>query len=187
MWQLMPIIEQLEMMHPLWGLLWSALESFLPILPLTAIVAFNVYAHGFWLGYLVSFLGTIGGSTLLFLSIRKLFRARFSSKMGAHPKWVSMREKMQAKGFTPIFLLYCFPFTPSFFVSTAAAVAEVPTIKFLVALVSGKLVMIYILSTIGFHIQDLLANPGRSIIILVAIVVIWVLLEKVVKIDERIG
>ena len=58
--------------------------------------------------------------------------------------------------------------------------------KFLTALALGKMVMIFILSYIGFNIKDLVKKPEESIIVLLSIFIIWVLLEKVIKIDERI-
>ncbi len=126
------------------GLIGAGLEAFLPILPLTGIVALNVYAYGFWWGYLLSYLGTIAGSTLLFFTIRRLFMAPVHRMAQKSQRWRSIIEKIQKKGFTPSFLLYCFPFAPSFFVSAGAAITEVDTYKFLSALIMGKLVMIYI-------------------------------------------
>ncbi|QRN86105.1 TVP38/TMEM64 family protein [Clostridia bacterium] len=182
----MGLLEKLQNMSPLVGFIAAGLESFLPVLPLTGIVAMNVYAYGFWSGYVLSYLGTIVGSTMLYFAIRHLFRASVHRRAQKNQRWRSIIEKVQKKGFTPIFLLYCLPFTPSFFVSAGAALAEVDTYKFLAALITGKLVMIYILSSIGFHIEDMLDRPLKSILMLVAIAIIWLVLEKVIKIDERL-
>lgn len=180
------LLQRLQSLHPVIGFLGAALESFFPFLPLTAMVAFNVYTYGFWAGWILSFAGTVCGSTLLFFTLRRLFGASLHNKAQKNARFRRILEKIQRRGFTPLFLLYCFPFTPSFFVSASAALAEVDSMKFLAALVSGKLVMIYILSSIGFHLQDILDRPIRSVVVLFLIFTIWVVLEKVVRIDERI-
>ena len=182
----MGLLEKLQALNPVVGLIGAGVEAFLPVLPLTGIVTLNVLAYGFWWGYILSYLGTVIGSTLLFFAIRRVFIGPMHRRAQKSQCWRKIMEKIQKKGFTPIFLLYFFPFTPSFFVSAGAAITEVDTYKFLAALVAGKLVMIYILSSIGFHLTDMLARPVRSILILLVIAIIWVVLEKVVKIDERI-
>ena len=53
------------------GLLSCFIESFLPILPLVAIVGANAMIFGLWGGFIISWIGSGLGTLALFLLIRK--------------------------------------------------------------------------------------------------------------------
>lgn len=183
---LMEIMETIQSLHPLFGLLAAGLEAFFAFLPLVAIVAFNVLAYGFWWGYILSYGGSLLGSFALFLLVRYFLSSWYEKKAQDHKTLARFTKKIQKKGFGPIFLLFCFPFTPSFFVSAAAGIADVGKRSFLVALAGGKLVMVFILATIGFQLQDILDHPVRTLLILGIIFLIWFILDKVIKLDRKI-
>ena len=67
------LFHSFRILGPLAPILLAMVEAFIPALPLIAIVTLNVAAHGGILGFVYSWLGSVGGSILFFLVCRKLF------------------------------------------------------------------------------------------------------------------
>ena len=61
------LLTGFEDLGPLVPILLAAVESFFPPLPLVAIVALNVAAHGGVLGFLYSWMGVAAGGTIMFM------------------------------------------------------------------------------------------------------------------------
>lgn len=78
------LLAGFEDLGPLVPILLAAVESFFPPLPLVAIVALNVAAHGGVLGFLYSWMGVAAGGTIMFLLWRRVFK-RFSGSWPAAP------------------------------------------------------------------------------------------------------
>ena len=66
------LLTGFEDLGPLVPILLAAVESFFPPLPLVAIVALNVAAHGGVLGFLYSWMGVAAGGTIMFLLWRRV-------------------------------------------------------------------------------------------------------------------
>lgn len=49
---------------------------------------------------------------------------------------------IERKGFAPIFVIFCFPFTPSALINVVAGLSRISVKQFGLALAFGKLVMI---------------------------------------------
>ena len=62
---------------PLAPIALAMVESFFPPLPLIAIVALNVAAHGGFLGFAYSWIGVLLGGTLMFLFWRRVVKRFF--------------------------------------------------------------------------------------------------------------
>ncbi|MFJ7950843.1 TVP38/TMEM64 family protein [Lysinibacillus sp. NPDC096418] len=158
---------------PLIGLLLPFLEAFLPFLPLVVFVVANASAFGLWLGFLLSWLGSVAGSYAVFLIVRHFGRhpkLRFltgGKKVQKLIKWVDMN------GISPLFVLLCFPFTPSVLVNIVAGLSHMRKEFYLIVLLAGKLVMILGMSVLGYDLKALLTSPVRLVIAAVAIVILW--------------
>lgn len=158
---------------PLIGLLLPFIEAFLPFLPLVVFVVANASAFGLWFGFLLSWLGSAAGSYVVFLLVRhfgKHPKLRFvtgSKKVEKLIKWVDMN------GISPLFVLLCFPFTPSVIVNIVAGLSHIHKKFYLVVLLAGKFVMILGMSVLGYDLKSLLTSPVRLIIAGLAIVVLW--------------
>lgn len=172
---------------PLTGLLMPFLEAFLPFLPLVVFVVANASAFGLWLGFLLSWLGSVAGSYVVFLIVRhfgKHPKLRFltsGKKVQQLIKWVDMN------GISPLFVLLCFPFTPSVLVNIVAGLSHIRKEFYLIVLLAGKFVMILGMSVLGYDLKALLTSPVRLGCAGVAIVVLWwigKLLEK--RLNKRI-
>lgn len=166
---------------PLPGIVLAMLESFFPPLPLFAIVAGNAAAFGLWWGALFSWIGTTLGSIIVFFLFRFFSKKRMKEYLTRHPKAKQFFHWVEKKGFTPIFVLYSFPFSPSSLVSLTAGLSSVSIPTYLTAVIMGKAVVVFIMSYIGHDIFDIIKQPWRLIPISLVIFLLWYggkLLEK---------
>ena len=171
--QIQRTIESYSAYGPLPGLLLPLIESVFPFLPLLLFVAVNANVYGFWLGFLYSWLGVSAGTMLVFWVSRK-FGGRFGTWLQRRfPASSTFFHWIERKGFTPIFLLACFPFTPSFLINLASGLSTVRFRTFMIAILLGKAVMISSIALLSFNITDLANEPWRIVVALVVIVVMW--------------
>lgn len=178
------IVEFVKEGGPLFGILLPIIEAFIPILPLIGFVIINVSVFGFFLGYIYSWIGNCIGSFLLFLLIRKA-GGKWIEKKIKSSKYNGTLEKIRGKNFTVLFVLYCFPFTPSFLISGASALANMETDEFLIALIPSKLIMLISLSFIGFNISSFFKNPSKSVVLIIIIFIFNMLCRKLIDKYEK--
>lgn len=181
------IAGQYRTLGPFFGLLLPFLEAFLPFLPLVVFVVANASAFGLWLGFLLSWIGSVAGSYAVFLLVRhfgKHPRLRFltgGKKVQKLIQWVDMN------GISPLFVLLCFPFTPSVLVNIVAGLSNIHKKFYLVVLLAGKFIMILGMSVLGYDLKALLTSPVRLILAAVATVLLWwigKLMEK--RLNKRV-
>jgi len=170
---ILQLLDQYKDLGFLPGVLLPMLESFLPILPLFIFVAGNAAAYGFWLGFLYSWIGVCAGSIIVFLLVRKYGQKRFLNFLNRHASTTRMLSWVERHGFGMLFLIYCFPFTPSALVNVVGGLSRINTKTFLLALSLGKLVMIAIVSFIGYDLVDVLKSPLKLGLIAFGIFVLW--------------
>ncbi|GGG13500.1 putative membrane protein YhjE [Lysinibacillus alkalisoli] len=167
------LAEQYGKLGPLIGILLPFIESFLPFLPLVIFVVANASAFGLWFGFLLSWIGTVLGSYLVFLIVRKyghhprLKRITGGEKVQSLIRWVDM------KGLSPLFVLLCFPFTPSVLVNIVAGLANIRKKFYLIVLMAGKFVMIFLMSVLGYDLRALISSPVKMILAVVAVIALW--------------
>jgi uncharacterized membrane protein YdjX (TVP38/TMEM64 family) len=166
-------INQYASFGPLPGMVLAMLESVFPPIPLFAVVAGNAAAFGLWWGSLFSWIGTTLGSILVFSIFRSFSKRKLKAYLTRHPKAKRFFLWIERKGFTPIFMLYCFPFTPSSLVNITTGLSSVPFYIFFIAVALGKFVMVFIMSFIGYDLVGLFTKPWRLILVAVVILVMW--------------
>lgn len=173
------LLEGYRSFGPLFGILLPMMESFLPILPLLLIAAANAAVYGFWEGSFLSWIGTCLGSVLIFLFFRKLARGRLkrwlekSRKLNGTLKWVEQH------GFGPVFLLYCFPFTPSLLVNVASGLSKLSIRSYLSSLLLGKMVMIFMASYVGHDWLGMIHHPMKLVVIATIVVILWLVGKRI--------
>ncbi|WP_068776396.1 TVP38/TMEM64 family protein [Paenibacillus sp. FJAT-26967] len=177
--KIMQLLSQYESLGPLPGIFMTFIEAFLPILPLFAIVVGNAAAYGLGLGFLYSWLGTSLGATSLFLLFRKLSNVPFMLRFVQRPKVSNGMKWIHNHGFGTIFLLSCFPFTPSSLVVIVAALSRMDKWVFLPAIISGKAVMVFMMAFVGYDIMSFVRQPWKFLVMLVVILILWLLGKKV--------
>lgn len=165
-------LQQYSSLGPLPGILLPFIEAFLPFLPLIVLVMGNSAAYGLWWGFLLSWIGVSAGSIVVFWIVRKLggtLGLRIQKRMPGSQRFFHWIEE---KGFTPIFILYCFPFTPSALINIAAGISTVSASTFTIAVLAGKSVMIFMVAFIGHDWRAFVEQPWR---LLIAAGVLWLL------------
>ncbi len=173
--QLQRKLESYSAFGPLPGIIAPFLESLLPFLPLLLIIAVNANIYGLGPGILYSWVGVCCGCMLVFWLARRLgggFRGWLQRKFPASSRFFAWIEK---RGFTPIFLLSCFPFSPSVLVNIASGLTTVPMRVFVTAILMGKGVMITSVSLLSFDIAKIMDAPWRIGIAIAALVIMWLL------------
>ncbi|XXM73950.1 TVP38/TMEM64 family protein [Lysinibacillus sphaericus] len=190
---IMEMVQQYKALGPFAGIMLPMLEAFLPFLPLVVFVMANANAFGLWFGFLFSWIGASAGALMVFLLVKrygetKVFRfLRNNRQVKRLTRWVDKH------GFGPLFLLLCFPFTPSALVNVVAGLSSISIAQYMLAVLTGKMVMIFTISFIGYDIISLVKQPVRTVIVGVIIFVLWLVgkqieirLNKKLDIDQRI-
>jgi len=166
-------MERYAALGPLPGMLLTFVEALLPFLPLVVFVVANASAYGLWPGFLYSWAGACLGALFVFLLARAFagrFRDRIRSRFPKSERFLAWADR---QGFTPIFLLTCFPFTPSALINVAAGLSGIPLRTFISAIVLGKAVMIFTLAFLGQDVAALLREPWRLAAAAAALIVLW--------------
>ncbi|GGG66076.1 TVP38/TMEM64 family protein [Paenibacillus radicis (ex Gao et al. 2016)] len=166
-------LESYAEFGPLLGITLPLLEAFLPFLPLLVIVAANANIFGLWFGFLFSWIGVSIGALCVFWISRRLghnVRARIERRF---PRSQKFFKWIESRGFTPLFLLACFPFSPSSLINIVSGLSSVPFRTFAIATVLGKAVMILSISLISFDISSFRQEPWRIFVTIAVILVMW--------------
>ena len=154
---------------PLAPITLAMVESFFPPLPLIAIVALNVAAHGGFLGFAYSWIGVLLGGTLMFLLWRRVVKRFFwkvasrSEKLEKAQRWVSRLDVAS------LFMLSVLPFTPTSFMHFAFGISDFDEKRYLITMLLGKGVMVAMMALFGQSIVSSLQNP----VYLILAVVLW--------------
>lgn len=178
---ILKIIEQYRSFGPLVGILLPMIEAFLPFLPLVLFVMANANAFGLLQGFLYSWIGAASGALLVFFVIRKYGHTRILSFLREQKQVKKLTRWVDERGFGPIFILLCFPFTPSAIVNIVAGLSKISIYQYMLAVTAGKMVMIFTMSFIGHDIVSLISHPLSTLKVLIAIVILWYVGKKVEK------
>ena len=166
-WQ--TLLDSFGDLGPLAPIFLAMVESFFPPLPLIAIVALNVAAHGGLFGFVYSWVGVMLGGTLMFLFWRRVLKQFFwkfasrSQKLEKAEQWVSRFDV------SSLFMLSVLPFTPSSFMHFAFGISDFDEKRYLIPMLLGKGVMVAMMALFGQSLVRSMKNP----VYLVLAVVIW--------------
>jgi uncharacterized membrane protein YdjX (TVP38/TMEM64 family) len=184
---IMSLIQEYRALGPIPGILLIIVEAFLPFLPLFIFVMANANAFGLWLGFMYSWLGACIGAMLVFFLIRKYGQKRLLSFLPNHPKVRKLMDWVERHGFGPLFLLICFPFTPSAVVNIVAGLSRITFAQYMLAVCIGKMVMIFTISFIGYDLHSLITKPLRTVIVLLVIFLLWLVGKRIeVTMNKRL-
>ena len=166
-WQ--TLLDSFGDLGPLAPIFLAMVESFFPPLPLIAIVALNVAAHGGLFGFVYSWVGVMLGGTLMSLFWRRVLKQFFwkfasrSQKLEKAEQWVSRFDV------SSLFMLSVLPFTPSSFMHFAFGISDFDEKRYLITMLLGKGVMVAMMALFGQSLVSSMKNP----VYLVLAVVIW--------------
>ena len=182
------LLNDYEKLGPLPGILLPFIEAFLPFLPLFVFVLANSAAYGLLEGFLYSWIGASLGSLAVFLIIRKLGNKKIFIKIREHKQVRRVTTWVEERGFGLLFILLCFPFSPSSVINIVAGLSRVNVNQFILSVLLGKAVMIFSIAYVGSSLLEFAKNPVKSIVVSVCVVLFWVFgkqLEKRLLNKER--
>lgn len=154
---------------PLAPITLAMVESFFPPLPLIAIVALNVAAHGGVLGFAYSWIGVMLGGTVMFQLWRRIVKRFFwkvasrSQKLEKAEQWVSRFDT------SSLFMLSVLPFTPSSFMHFAFGISDYDEKRYLITMLLGKGIMVAMMALFGQSLVSSMKNP----VYLILAILIW--------------
>lgn len=155
------------------ALLLPFIEAFIPALPYTVFVIFNVSLLGGLIGFALSLAGTVAGSWLLFLVVRFLFQKRMIHFLEKHNQlgfYNKIVEGVERHGVLYVFVLYGILglILPSSLCTISLGLTGFSKRKFFIGLLSGKAAVTGLLVLFGKSISQVFENP----IILVVVIVV---------------
>ncbi|WP_436861006.1 TVP38/TMEM64 family protein [Staphylococcus caeli] len=154
------------------------IEAFLPVLPIIVFVIVNVNAYGWFVGTLLAWLGTVSGSFIVFLCFRRFTHTKYMKKVQRRKAVQRLIHFIDRKGVIPIFILMCFPFTPSALVNIVASLSHIKARAYLIVLLVSKFIMIGLIGWLGRDITSLFSSPLRLATVAIVIIVVWIIGRK---------
>lgn len=161
------------------GFLLVFLESMIPILPLSAFVALNIFTYGNILGFTISYVATVSGCLCAYALCKK-FNNYFEKKYKGNKKVRDLKKKLRKTKLPTLVVILAIPFTPAFAINIAAGLTNYDFKKFLLATLIGKIPMIYFWAFIGASLKESLTDY-TILIKIIAMLVITYLVSHVIN------
>ena len=163
------LLEGVGGLGPIPPVILAMVESFFPPLPLIAIVALNVAAHGGLLGFLYSWAGVALGGIIMFLFWRRLIKRFFWTVACRSPKLEKAQQWVNRFDTSSLFMLSLLPFTPTSFMHFAFGMSDFDEKRYLRAVLLGKGLMVAMMAVFGQSLVSSLKIP----VYLVLAVLLW--------------
>lgn len=161
----------------------AALESIIPALPLIAIVSLNVTTFGLFWGYLFSWLGSFGGSVLVFLFFRTIILEKvlplFIKK--EHPRLLQIQHWVAKQSTGAIIVLSAIPFTPSSWMNMGFGLSGYSKRRYLGAVFVGKAVSVLLFALFGSSLLQLSERPWLVALAFVVLLGLYLLSRWLTK------
>ena len=152
------LLDSFGNLGPIAPIMLAMVESFFPPLPLIAIVALNVAAHGV----------ALGGS-IMFLFWRRVVKCFFWKFASRSPKLEKAQQWVNRFDTSSLFMLALLPFAPSSFMHLAFGISDFDEKRYLITMLLGKGVMIAMMAVFGQSLVSSMKNP----LYLVLAVLLW--------------
>ena len=192
----MEVLEALnELINNLLNLLgsWGALlgcvfilfESIIPMLPLSLFITLNFMTFGSIIGFIISWIFTVLGCLMSYYLFKSAVSEKRLSKFKENNTLKKVINVIENMNFTSLVILIAIPITPAFAINIAAGICRVPKKKFLLALMLGKISLVYFWGFVGVGLIESLKNPSKLIGVVILIVIVYIIsyiLSKKLKI-----
>ena len=176
---IMNLINSSNIFGPLLACFLIFIESILPVLPLFVFITIIFIAYGYTLGFGISYLLTVLGCYLSFYLCRKFLKNFFQNKIRKIQEFDKIMKKIDKMSFSNLVLIIALPFTPAFLINIAGALSEMNFKKFSLAILTGKIFIVFFWGFIGTSLIESLRNP-KILIIIILMLIISYLLSKIV-------
>lgn len=173
---------------PIFSCILIFLEGTLAFLPLFVFITVNIYTMGSILGCFVSWVCTTLGSFTMFCLSRKLLNNFFQKRSKKKKYLKKIMNTVSNLSFSQLALIIAIPFAPSFFINLGAGVSKIPKLKYIYALLVGKIFIVLFWGYVGTNLIECLKNPILIIKVLIMLLIAYIIskfINRKFNIDER--
>jgi len=171
------IMANMGFLAPILASVLIVVEAIIPFLPLALFVTVNFYYFGPFIGFLISWLMTCLGGYIVFkfwrTKVKDWIDGKISSKEDS--KVNRLMEKLNMLSLEKLVLLITIPFAPAFLINMVAGLSDISEKKFIIALLIGKIFVVYFWGFVGTSIIDSLTNPYNLILVMVLMIIAFVI------------
>lgn len=157
------------------------MESILPFIPVSVIMAYAMINYGFLIGYIMSYVATIIGCILAFSLSRYLLKILIIKKLSKNKTFNKIIERISVIHFASLALIMALPFTPAFLVNIGGGISKISLKKFILALLIGKSAMVYFWGFIGTSLFDSITDPYIIIKVVIMLLITYIISKIVSK------
>lgn len=157
-------VEYLQLYGVPFGCFIIVLESIIPALPLGVFIAFNMIAFGNIIGFILSWISTIIGCLLSYF-LFKYFGKKLENWINNHPKISKVKKVVKRISFSNLVLIIALPFSPAFLINIACGLSKTDFKKFFIALLIGKLSIVYFWGIISKSLLESITDIKTIIIV----------------------
>lgn len=157
------------------------LESIFPILPLGVFIAMNVSAFGSLVAYIISYSATVLGCLMSYYLFRQLFSDWYFKKIKKRKKLQKASKTIKKIEFYKLVLVIALPFTPASLVNILCGINKVSQIKFIMAILIGKLFTIFFWVFVGKTLVESFLDPLVMLSIAIMLLFAYILSKIVSK------
>ncbi|TXK83904.1 TVP38/TMEM64 family protein [Paenibacillus sp. N3.4] len=175
------LLDKYRSLGPFPGLILPFMKSFIPPLPTLVIISVNAAVYGLWLGFLYSWIGIVCGCLVTFLIVKKVVGHPYLERWSQKPKVQKSLVWARRQAFNYVFILSLFPLGPFVVVNMAAGLVGMKFRSFLVAVASGKAVMVLSVSFIGYDLKRFIEHPYQILYVVLFIAVSMVISKRIEK------
>ncbi len=178
---IMDVVNNSVFWGPILACLLIFCESLIPALPLFVFITIVFIAYGYVIGFIISYILTCLGCFAMFYLCRTFLKKFFTKKIRKIEKFDNLMKKIDKISLSNLVLLIAIPFTPAFLINIAASLSEVKFKKFAIAILIGKVSLVFFWGFIGTSLIESLKNPRILIVILIMLVIAYILSKIATK------
>ena len=178
---IMDVVTNSEVWGPILACVLIFGESLIPVLPLFVFITIIFIAYGYVIGFIISYILTCLGCFFMFYLCRTFLKNFFTKKVRKIEKFDNLMKKIDKISLPNLVLLIAIPFTPAFLINIAAALSEVKFKKFAVAILIGKVSLVFFWGFIGTSLIESLKNPKILIVVLIMLIIAYIISKFATK------
>ena len=178
---IMDVVNNSVFWGPILACLLIFCESLIPVLPLFVFITIIFIAYGYVIGFIISYILTCLGCFFMFYLCRTILKNVFTKKVRKITKFDNFMKKIDKISLPNLALLIAIPFTPAFLINIAASLSEMKFKKFAIAILIGKVSLVFFWGFIGTSLIESLKNPKILIVIFIMLLIAYVLSKFATK------
>ena len=150
-----------------------SVESIIPMIPLVALITINIMILGKVPGFFISWFFTSAGCIMSYMIFRYGFGNKFEKLTEDKATINKYKRVIRNISFPTLCLIIAMPLTPAFIVNIVAGLLKIDFKKYVIALLIGKLSMVYFLGYFGTSFVNSIKNPVLLVKAIVIMAVIY--------------